>query len=597
MLNVNLWFARNKDEQIVSILEAHEHEEYTCPVCGSDVIPKALSSRKVTPHYAHIDKSKCDSESMLHWWFKNKFIEKGDTFSIKTDELYAYTCESIEVEKTFHLESGDYRPDVIVHTTDGEEIVFEMANTNKKKVQDYIDRWIELDRVVVEVDIKSLTSGNKTFNALYYKGKCYNFNKRDGGYYNTIGKLKERMIRESKYDVELIKKLDWFWNDLLRYKQNKIEVDELFISFEFVFDNFKDLIIELFKKHNLNNVYKKMINLKSKKIYDMISKKFSDYNTDINYSLEYHDNSNYVCLKNKYFKDDICCWNLLSNIDEIHKKIKNLIFEQSNFINREILSKIANENKILKCVINDLDDKYKKRNSNYHIYDRFCFTNLVSVTYNCDINLEIEINKDIAYSSDYDKIYMFLDKPIKDYLNKLSTFSDLNSLLEISEDIVNTFNNKKILSETNESKIKIKKGFYKTIKETKEYPMTIQYKMIAEDKLQFYIFIPTIEGSNHNYIVITPKHIYNGKYGNANEEIENGKLKPSKNFNKLTLFNDISNEILNFIKNAINSNCEDCGKELKINNSEIEFYLRKNYILPKRCKSCRQKRKRQKEVN
>lgn len=53
-MNVNLWFARDNNNEIVSILESNNDKDYSCPICTSKVIPKALGSSKVTPHFAHI---------------------------------------------------------------------------------------------------------------------------------------------------------------------------------------------------------------------------------------------------------------------------------------------------------------------------------------------------------------------------------------------------------------------------------------------------------------------------------------------------------------------------------------------------------------
>jgi competence CoiA-like predicted nuclease len=49
-MNVNLWFARNKDDEIMLITDINESnrsEKYTCPVCNSEVIPKAIGEECV----------------------------------------------------------------------------------------------------------------------------------------------------------------------------------------------------------------------------------------------------------------------------------------------------------------------------------------------------------------------------------------------------------------------------------------------------------------------------------------------------------------------------------------------------------------------
>ena len=37
--------------------------------------------------------------------------------------------------------------------------------------------------------------------------------------------------------------------------------------------------------------------------------------------------------------------------------------------------------------------------------------------------------------------------------------------------------------------------------------------------------------------------------------------------------------------------CQDCGEEFILNEGEQEFYNKKGLVEPKRCKSCREKRK------
>lgn len=255
-MDVQLWFARNEKEEIVSIIETAYREKYYCPLCGSEVIPKAKQSAKVTPHFAHLNRNECKGESIIHWWFKNKFIDVGDSFVVTTDSNYIFTCSSILTEKTFALKTGNYRPDLIVTTECGQEVIFEIANSNKKKVKNYIDKWIELNRIVVEVDIKSLINVKEAreFKALYYKGKCFNINTRDGGYYKTIGKFKEKMLGDS-YSIETVKILDWFWKELEIYAGNKNHT-EIFDCYEYVFHYFNkidvNLIYNICKAHKID---------------------------------------------------------------------------------------------------------------------------------------------------------------------------------------------------------------------------------------------------------------------------------------------------------------------------------------------------------
>lgn len=582
MLNVNLWFARNKDEQIVSILEAHEHKEYTCPVCGSNVIPKALSSKKVTPHYAHIDKSKCDSESMLHWWFKNKFIEKGDTFSIKTDELYTYTCESIEVEKTFHLESGDYRPDVIVHTTNGEEIVFEMANTNKKKVQDYIDRWIELDKVIVEVDIKSLTSGDKTFNALYYKGKCYNFNKRDGGYYNTIGKLKERMLYENKYDIDLIKKLDWFWKESVKYKNYNVDIKIIYEHYCLLNKSEKTVIDNIFFKMNCMNILKDIKEYRVQKTknelidHRNISSKVKTFTNICNYTYCGYYNGFYL---ENYLNNS----NIFVPFDDIkvaEEFLNNSIFmienspivdmymktHENDVINRAVKVFNENNNKLFHI---EITSKYDEKFLNH-----FILTCKVS-----ELIEYIEFPEDILHMND-DEITQYLNEIVskfKEILIPVRGFKSINK-------IINKHTYFKLFSYMNAH----------LYKDTLSQNLTICEIEINKYK----------NNQTQIYLSFLGKDIY---YLKLKEEIQLKTfsdvfclIKESKLFkngvSKFTI-EDFENIVYTSINYFPLGTCKECNNDYSLSYKQILYFKSKNLELPKRCKSCRKKRKRQKEVN
>ena len=187
-------------------------------MCGSDLIPKALESVQITPHFAHIDASKCNSETMIHWWFKNKFLVKGDRFTVVSDKEREYICDEVLVEQSYEVGDKTYKPDVTMIAKTGETIYFEMDYSNKKKVRDYLDIWIELGNIVVEVDVKKLMLRDSVpaFKALFYDGKCFNTKKNDT-YYNTIGKYKEEKFRDCVANQEIkerMRKLDWFWDDV-----------------------------------------------------------------------------------------------------------------------------------------------------------------------------------------------------------------------------------------------------------------------------------------------------------------------------------------------------------------------------------------------
>ncbi|MGL5328856.1 MAG: competence protein CoiA family protein, partial [Peptostreptococcaceae bacterium] len=81
MKDVQLWFANDLDSDDLDICYAPNaslNKNYLCPVCGSKVVPKGTKDGAlVAPHFAHVNKDMCSTESMIHWWFKNKFICVG----------------------------------------------------------------------------------------------------------------------------------------------------------------------------------------------------------------------------------------------------------------------------------------------------------------------------------------------------------------------------------------------------------------------------------------------------------------------------------------------------------------------------------------
>jgi transcription elongation factor Elf1 len=293
--NVNLWFANNKENNIVTIdniNDKNKHSTYTCPVCGSEVIPSAIESVKVTPHFKHIDKSRCSAESQIHWWYKNKFIMPGDRFKIVSDKECEYICKKIEVEQEYKVGDKFYKPDLTIITESGDTIYFEMNYTNKKKVEDYLDLWLELKNIVVEIDIKQLMQRNDipTLNALFYNGKCFITKKRDT-YYNTIGKYKEEQYRNGidEKRKEQIRKLDWFWHDIFRYKKGEVDIEYMADEIDAIGNkDDREIVNDILDKKMCNSFYKdytKFLQYKlEENINDKIKKLNKSYDLKISYS-------------------------------------------------------------------------------------------------------------------------------------------------------------------------------------------------------------------------------------------------------------------------------------------------------------------------
>lgn len=230
----------NMKIDIGNITEKNRYEDYKCVVCGSKVIPVAPDGKrtdgnnaKVTPHFKHFDAESCGRESFEHFWCKTEFIKIGDKFKIITDKENEFTCSQIQFETPIDIDGKKYIPDATITTSCGSIIHFEYGYSNTKKIKDYIDIWSKLNNIIVEVDLKSISgvfyydNFIPTFNALYYKGKCFNLNTEDEIYYKTIGEYKltkyDKKILEIRKDK--VEALDWLWDEIKTIKYNNKDYD------------------------------------------------------------------------------------------------------------------------------------------------------------------------------------------------------------------------------------------------------------------------------------------------------------------------------------------------------------------------------------
>lgn len=274
--NVALWFAKDVDGDIITIDEVNvknKDNTYSCPMCGSELIPKAIKNNSlVSSHFAHVDKSKCTGESMIHFWFKNKFLIEGDKFKVVSDIEKEYICKEILVEQSYEVDGKIYKPDVTVKTECGNTIYFEMNYSNKKKVEEYIDIWLGLKNIVVEVDIKSLMNKSEipTFKALFYEGKELH-TREDDLYDNTIGKYKKiKNIQALDENLkEEINRLDWLWEDVKLFKHGNKSIEYIFNMINLI--ESKDsrcVVVDILKSSMCNNILKEYIEFKKAYILD-----------------------------------------------------------------------------------------------------------------------------------------------------------------------------------------------------------------------------------------------------------------------------------------------------------------------------------------
>lgn len=577
-MNVNLWFARDNHGEIATILNSNIENTYTCPICNSEVIPKALQSKQITPHFAHIDRNKCTGESFVHFWMKHGFIERGDTFTIISDDKHTFTCKDFKTEVTFNLESGVYRPDILVETECGNEIVFEMANTNKKQVKDYIDRWIELDKIIVEVDVPTLTGQNevKEFKALYYKGKCFNFNKRDGGYYNTIGKLKEEMIRSNKYDIEKVKKLDWFWDTVIDYRTGKLNIIDLTTCIDEILSNdteseLRELSREFLISKKCSNIFTDYLKYKASKIKEEVmngvvipgymrdfievteNAYFNKYNQS--YSVAVKDNYN-------FFNETFYKYEVNSAREKLIKAIDSNIDNPEILLYRKIqINKDLIQNAIEQAKIEINNDKVELSLS--ESLSKFNLNRIIMKYKGCYIQQYIEITEDVAESSDLNYIVSFIINQFKKY----------ECLLKDSND-------------------------YEYIEKILSLNFRVSDSYIVSNKITPNLFnIHSINSKARIDLLIYDGNVYLDKkpneYSYSNFEKQLSRMDLHNPIIRKVECENLTDKIKSYIEYKLHhfKMCKDCYMEFEICESEMDFFNKNGLQLPKRCKSCRNKRK------
>lgn len=204
--NVNLWFAKDEENKTIlinDITEENKHNKYKCPICGGLVRPK--TGNKLSWHYAHANGNDCSSESMVHWWVKNELLKVGDMLKINIDmTIKEFKCKEILIENTYETSYGKYKPDLTIITDKNETIYFEIANTNKKKLKNFINIWEELGNIVVEVKVKNIIEGHKidVFNAFYFKGKIIKEKSKE------IKQIADKEILKGNYSEEQLNKIN-----------------------------------------------------------------------------------------------------------------------------------------------------------------------------------------------------------------------------------------------------------------------------------------------------------------------------------------------------------------------------------------------------
>lgn len=448
--NINLWFSKDENKKIITIDKANKNNKYICPICGGEVIPKALKSDMISPHFAHIDRESCEGESIIHWWTKNNLLKEGDVFSVFTSEEKQYLCKNIILEKEYNTPYGKYKPDVTIECCNGEIIFLEVGFTNIKKKVNYIDRWTYLNKPVIEFNIRNIydldsleIKINNKFQAVYYDGvKIYKNDKSYDVFKNNIKSM-------NNYE-EQIRDLEWFIDDVYEYKITKSEekLDGIINEIIYIEENYTyehSLFVEKLLKSKCNSVLKSAVARKDKYFSEKIEKTLSEIGYNYNYKLE-------------SFSESRLIWDKLYGGVSCEVKI---LFEYNN-------SKIDD----VKYVIGLMNSKYR---DNYTITFDEAFgvyvsrefylssnedIKIISSTFNkCYIdNLNGFINKNIEIYENYKKgiyvktngyIFNYIDKVIEkmvgikyEFMDSLAirNFFDFDNNININDLVVNDIN-------------------------------------------------------------------------------------------------------------------------------------------------------------
>lgn len=459
-IDVQLFWANDEKGNIAIIYDLNEEDrknKYTCPVCGSDVKPVAIGGKtkdgkvaQKSSHFSHFDASKCNNETAIHWWFKNKILIDGDNFIVKTDVKNEFKCKEVLIEQSYETEYGIYKPDITIITECGNTIYFEMNYTNKKKVEDYIDKWLVLGNIVVEVDLKTLmeASYNKNkyeFKALFYEGKCFNQKKNDT-YYNTIGKYKEKVLKKECNEKikENIRKLNWLWKDIIKYKNNEKEISEIAELIFSIDDNLaKDVVIDVLRKPKCNNIIKDYIEYKIINIKNIINKYYNVYK-EIGLILEYDLNVPNKVYDRIYKGINVFVYynkntEIYDDIVEYGKESELIEKIESFYINRIIYTTgkglLGEINQLFNFNVNHIT---KTNNLTFDIKESYykdeIYLRINDTNYLIDLDIDINnINENLVREKIYDLLDSYLINPFsKEIISKLDKLtSEINLMFNL----------------------------------------------------------------------------------------------------------------------------------------------------------------------
>ncbi|MBZ9693406.1 hypothetical protein [Clostridium sp. M14] len=410
--NINLWFAKDSNNKTVlakDITKNIKHKNYICPICNSCVIPK--TGDVMTWHFAHKDASKCNSETMIHWWVKNELIKIGDKFKVNIEgKITEYVCKELKIEQKYETSKGIYKPDITIITTSDEIIYVEIEHTNKKKLKDFINIWEELNHTVVEVETRDIINGNKIeyMKAIWYEGKEY---------YEQLKELRSVCNKEKekyKFTKEQVDKIDWLISDICKYNQGVLSISDLSKEIQAIEDEeLRKLVVSILRNKTCSNI-----------INDYV-----DYNS--NETLK-------SILSNNELK--LCTYKIDKTrlvYDRIYKGFKL----ELNYNNVKIFQEVQYYENILED--DDIKNGIKYIKLNEYIIQKYkCYKlklrKYSNFLHECSYGIELFDRHKVIESISYEECVDFVDKTIKENETKINFINNMNSLFE---DIKNIYSN------------------------------------------------------------------------------------------------------------------------------------------------------------
>lgn len=399
-----------EDANYVHINDVKEDVTYYCPCCKSVVKPRAYKhgvDYQMQPHFYH-ESGGCNEETYVHYICKNWLLDKGVIFLVNGIE---YEVNSIETEKILHTSFGDYRPDIIITTTNGKIFYFEIKSTNRK-TELYAPKWDELGNDVVEVDVRDfinqkVQSDIPIFNLIYSDGECFikSYTKKD--YDEIIAIRKKEWKRQDKLNYKIQwERLDWFWETLVSYKRNKNNIEDVLIAFENLDFSDKDFVMAVVKKMKCQELFDSFVSIINKAFWDEIKK--IDISPYEGVSLKQESPGIfYIGLQLAHFAD--CYWYYSTCIRKYFHYYGNEILSTIRDMLAKKMSGID-----LEC--HDYFYKYFQHNLIKNVKTRFYLTDrpMVYLDYQDGITYYSDSSRDYLYPS-MSMYYTFNNKRYKSY--------------------------------------------------------------------------------------------------------------------------------------------------------------------------------------